>query len=268
MTELDFVMLSFCADNIKELTIGPLSPSLETLLLPSSTVYLNMATCHNLTANIILPCLTELSNLRELNISNTFIYETIAIEDSITFPHLRSLNVSNTPVTNTLLLSFLGAAPGLKALIMSNCSATTDQLFTNTKQMAIDFLAAEGTTPITPIQVANIVGRCPKLESLKLGGNATIQSSSFKYLPRLLNLKHLEIDYINSNTSMEDLTHLTYINKLQTISINGSNISDAVFLKLLDIATLRRVSIYQCKNISARAAFLSLAKRPDITFIS
>lgn len=190
--------------------------------------------------------LSELADLREINLSGTMIQDLSPLRN---LNNLQKLNLSATPIST---LDPLRYASSLKEINAANTKISNidvliylinlDKL--NLKNTKVESL--EAITALENLQQLNLsglansdlnaIGKLPQLSDLNI---ARTQITNLEVLQTLANLQNLNLD----STSVSDLTPLAGLSKLTILQINNTPVSD-----LMPLAKLSSLKFIYCDN--------------------
>lgn len=214
-----------------------------------------------------LNALSELRDLKHLDISNTAITNLAPISN-VTL--LESLNISNTSTSN---IQFIKYSDRLKYLDISNTKIENISELLNLKSLI--GVKAE----LTPIQSFSVLNEFKnltdldltesgfnnlenikdlvKLERLDLGKNYML---NFSAITSLTSLKYLDL----SKTNLQDLSPLKSMSQLEFLDITGTSVADLGPIENLPV--LKKISADQTK-LSVDAATDFVRRNRDILLI-
>lgn len=220
----------------------------------------------NLEINSLSP-LTELTELREINCSNTLVTDLFPIRN---LNHLEVLDCSETPVddisplyySNTLkelncgytLISDLSSVAGLVNLEILKCDGikiTNLDFVTGMKNLKTLDCSNSRIYDLTPLTELKAI------ENLDISGTSVINLNTVKELPNLT--------YLNSEkTSVSSLEPLVELPKLEVLRISNTQVSSLELLKEAD--SLKRI---YCDNteIPKSEAIQFMRDNPDCLVI-
>ena len=244
----DSLLLSDDNMVIKTDTVFSLIP--DTIIVNTSTIFRLLKSfrkinfidlSNNLTISNLIP-LSELTELKEINISNTLIDDLTPIRN---LNKLEVFNCSGTPMSNIEPLRYTTAIKEL------NCSDTPIE---NVRVIANLRELTELDLSNTSISQLNALSALTNLTHLKISGTKISDLTPLKNLKRLSDLNL-------SNTQLQNLTSIDSLTSVQNINIDSTNI-----VSLNSLSNFSKLTVLQA-NHTAIADLSPLNHHPSLKVI-
>lgn len=189
-----------------------LSPIYEILKQITKITEVNVAGNEDITT---LEPLTELSELRSLNCSDTKVNDINPIRN---LNKIKDLNISNTDVKDISNLKYANVVQDFKADNIDIDDITVVSFFKDLNNLSLANTKVNNITPVS---------NCVNMTSLNLSGT---QITNLSPLNNLLKLYDLDL----SNTPVSDISSLQNLVNLHFLNVEGTRITDLSPLKSLE----------------------------------